>query len=401
MEVISISKIGNKIVVKVKQDKNLLEFIFSRFRIQDYNLKSFCEVYYNTEERREFILCSNVNLESERAYKEFSSFLNEKFFLEEDNLSRGLIHKVFNLVRQEFLKGEEFVLLRLVKDDIGIEEIPQPQYLIYPFIYQNQVNLLYGEGGTFKSFFALYLIKQLLEKNQNANILYLNYETDEKEIYRRLKLLDIDKLYHRYCSIPITEETEKIAEFCAEKNIDLVILDSIGVAISNLPLNDPQSATALFSSIRELKTTCLLIGHQPKQSNDLPFGSVYFYNLARNVWKTEVFNDFYNTYLVLHHKKDNLSKLKKPQAFKIYIDEISVEFKPTSIESIPELTPQKPTYTRIYELLSEEGAKTPKEIASLLGLKQDVVRRYLNRYKNLFRKNDDKWEAIKHKSKDE
>lgn len=376
-------KIGEKIIVEVKE-KDLV-FKFSKFRTQQYVLKARCDVFYQGK----LFLYQHINLESQISIDKFAKLVNDNILMEDIVPAQNLIRRVCEKAVEIYRRGEEFKILENDIEETEFIETKEAEYLLYPFIYKDQANLLYGEGGSFKSFFGLFLAKNLIEKGYK--VLFLDYETDEKELKRRTSLLNIPKLFYRYCFLPITEEVDTIASYVLENNIDLVIVDSVGVSISNFNLNEPSSATNLFSAIRQFKTTTLLIGHQPKDtSTDLPFGSVYFYNLARNIWQIQVKQVSQNEiYVLLIHKKDNLGEKKPPQAFRVIKDDFSINFMSTSISNVPDIEEYKFLYQRIYDYLKENPNKTKQEIAKELNESPNKIIKILSKYTKLFEYNEE------------
>ena len=70
------------------------------------------------------------------------------------------------------------------------------QYHVDPFLIRNQHNLLYGDGGLGKSWFALYLASLVSTGTphgklypEHSNVLYLDYEVDQQDMTNRFHAL--------------------------------------------------------------------------------------------------------------------------------------------------------------------------------------------------------------------
>jgi hypothetical protein len=304
-----------------------------------------------------------------------------------------------------------------VKELKATGEVKKPVFLLEPLLYEAKPNLFFGEGGTSKSYLAMafsLLIQNNLNQNQlglklkQASALYLDYECDEEEIVRRLEYLtkgmnlpDNPFLY-RECSIPFIEDFEAIERIVAERNIKFLVIDSLGVALGNNNLSESQTATSFFSVLRRLKVTSLLITHISKDTQNgirrkpSPFGSVYFTNLARNVWelrKTQETGE--NTVeIAFFHRKNNQGLLHYPIGMRIQFQEDSVSLKQISVDEVPEFLEAMSIKSRIKNLLKETGKLTAKEIAERLNANPESVRVKLNFNKDLFVKIEDKWGVV-------
>ena len=294
----------------------------------------------------------------------------------------------------------------------SIENLNEPSYLIEPFIYEKQPNLLYGEGGTCKSylalFFALICQEGLQEvpgaslKAKKANVLYLDYESTREEMERRLVLLSRGlgipdaRIKYRECRLPLIDEIDVIEEIVLENRIDFVIIDSIGVAAGGGSLNEAQTATEFYSALRRLGATSLLISHIAKDSDKKPspFGSVYWRNLTRNEWyiRRSSNEDEDRILLGLFHQKNNLGKLMPPRGFAFDFNGDEIVITEQDIRNIDEFIEHLSLKDKIVKLLKSEGKLGIKEIAEALEVSQTHIRVVLNRYKGkLFVKMGDKW----------
>jgi len=120
-------------------------------------------------------------------------------------------------------------------------------------------------------------------------------------------------LTYRHCALPLAEDLNEIRRIVLEGDIKLIIVDSLGAACGG-DMNSAEVATRFFSAIRQLPVTPLLISHVSKEveKEKTPFGSVYFYNYARNVYQLRKHEEEDEITLGLWHKKCNFTKKNPP-----------------------------------------------------------------------------------------
>jgi hypothetical protein len=356
------------------------------------------------------LIQSEVNLLSIKSKNELIAELEKRTLNEKrspDVLWQTLIDQVFKYSLKSFREGDP------VKELQATGEIKPPIYLLEPFLYEAKPNLFFGEGGTSKSYLAMafsLLIQNGLKQNslslplKQVNTLYLDYECDADEMTRRLeyltKGLDLPKnpFVYRECSMPFVEDFEAIEKIVTERNIKLIVIDSLGIALGNNNLNEAQPVTNFFSTLRRLKVTSLLITHISKGTQNgnhkpSPFGSVYFTNLARNVWEVrkgqEVGEDTID--IAFFHRKNNQGRLHYPLGLRLQFKDDSISLDPISIDEVPEFIDTLSLKCRIKNILKETGKLTVKDIAERLNANSDSVRVKLNSNKDLFVKLDDTW----------
>jgi len=280
------------------------------------------------------------------------------------------------------------------------EETPEATFLIKPLLYKDKPTIIFGEGSTGKSYLALTLgiLTQLPYPDnplgllpQRANVLYLDYESDEVEFRKRLTLLGNGlgvspvPILYRECELPLVDDIDHLEQVVAEHQIGFIIIDSLGVAAGNANLNDAPTATAFYSALRRLKVTSLIITHTSKEAETkkaTPFGSVYFTNLARSVFEVrrQQEEESKEIAVALVHRKNNQGPLLSPQGFKIAFEPDRTVVKRIDVESVPEFLEKLSLKARIAHLLGEVGRMTAKDIAEEVERSEATVRKILSRY---------------------
>jgi DNA-directed RNA polymerase specialized sigma24 family protein len=190
---------------------------------------------------------------------------------------------------------------------------------------------------------------------------------------------------YRRCALPLADDLTEIQRAIADGDIGLIVVDSLGAACGG-DLNSAEVATRFFSALRQLPVTSLLISHVSKAKETkekTPYGSVYFYNFARNVFELrriqEAEQDEIN--LGVFHRKNNLGKLHYPLGFTIRFEPDKTLFQKQDIRDIPEFLESLSNTARI-EALLKRGAMSVAEIADELDMSAPSARVVVNRLKD-------------------
>jgi energy-coupling factor transporter ATP-binding protein EcfA2 len=269
---------------------------------------------------------------------------------------------------------------------------PAHQWLIKPFLYQNAMNVMFGDGGTGKSTLALYLAGLLSVEEEDlpytntcftvhasGRVLYLDYESEwESMAAVYSKMYESENVFHRRCNMPLHTDIEQIAAIIDAERINTLFIDSLGLACG-ADLNDAATAIQFASSLRKLKCTSLVIAHNSKYGTDKSiYGSVYFHNNARNVWEIkkvqEISEDEYK--IGLFHRKCNLGKLQHPMILRVMHANDILTYTEDDMEGFEE---SLSISTRIKQCL--KTPKTVKEMSVTLGNSEGSLRKVLQRLK--------------------
>ena len=292
-------------------------------------------------------------------------------------------------------------------------EIAPVSHLLNPVVIEGVPNLLFGDGGTFKSYLALaFGICALLPwqdnplglatKSKTADLLFLDWECDSSTINRRLQRLQKGfglphlAINYRQCSLPLVDDLEAIQAVVMETRAKFLIVDSLGLAAGN-DLREQPTATAFFLGLRQLGITSLIITHVSKETlakTSSPFGSVYFKNFARNVIEVKKVQEAGETGMsvALYNRKANDTPLFSPIGFRIAFDNAggTTTIARQDFGDIPELD-EAPLKNQMGDLLGSKGTMSVAEIAAELGKKEGVVRTKLNQHKETFERNGTGW----------
>lgn len=235
-------------------------------------------------------------------------------------------------------------------DDIvnSTEIFPEtPTHLLAPFIEEGAANLLFAKGGIGKTYLSLRWAMSLACGSEflgslpikTVKTLFIDYENSPGTFkYRILNLAPFCEgfnkeaesmlFYKNSGGIPLFEMKDSLRRFVVENNIGLVIVDSAAPACGGPP-EDAAVATRYFAALRHIGVTSLTIGHEAKaDSGEWTFGSVFFTNLARNIWnmKSESEEGDHVKHLGLTHKKFNNGPLSRPVAIKMTDQGLGIEY---------------------------------------------------------------------------
>jgi len=275
-----------------------------------------------------------------------------------------------------------------------------PNWLLWPLILEDEINILFGDGGNGKSLIAMAAAVSLQTQNSllsgmmpngNVKTMYLDWEASPNAHASRLKKLMhpepiLDMAYLR-CSAPLHEITRQVKRHLTESGCSMVIIDSIAAACGGEP-ERADVALRLCNAVRSLDTTALLIGHQTKGNDDSgkPFGSVFWTNEARSTMEIkrqqDAGQDTMN--LGLYHRKINDGRLEKPMGISVSFSEDAIRFNTQSIVDVPELASQLPAWQVIQQYLRESGPSSVEDIASATDRKANTIHKVFSDRKELF-----------------
>jgi len=349
------------------------------------------------------IIHTQLNLLSGRSKRELIRDAHNRYPLSEQQWTE-IVEQLCEISLQNYRRGKP------VKEIWPYEaEVPEAEMLIKPLIYQNKPTLIYGEGSTGKSYLALcfsimtqlpYRDNSLWLTPKQANTLYLDYEADEEEFKRRLTYLcrgfDVGPvpILYRQCELPFVDDIDHLEELILEYSIHFLVIDSLGVALGNVSLNEAQAATSFFSALRRLRVTSLIISHTPKEDirKLLPYGSIYFYNLARCAYLIQRQQEQESNEIAIDliQTKNNQGPLLGHQGFRIQFIGDKTLVKRIEPETVPEFLERMTLKVKITRLLKEHGKLPIKEIAALLDKAENQVRAELSKHKDIFIKIDNK-----------
>jgi hypothetical protein len=229
--------------------------------------------------------------------------------------------------------------------------------------------------------------------------LYLDWELDADTVGSRLHRLqlghpELNRVtpHYRRCELPLHQEANEIASQVAELRIELLILDSAAMACGG-ELASPDSAIRLQRALRTINTGSLMLAHVAKASPDgqerSAYGTVFFRELARNVWELErATNTDGPTRIVLIQKKNNFGPIHQPMGLEFNFEGEATRVTTCDPNDEPEFDAKLPLPSRIRNLLEDGNVRSAQEIAQALDAKLPTVKAVLSKF------NRTKWHRI-------
>jgi AAA domain-containing protein len=189
------------------------------------------------------------------------------------------------------LAGAEWV------DAIDVPDSDPPMALS-PVLLDEGPTVLFGMGETRKSILAQIIATSIATGAElvpgwrpiiTGPVLWLDYESGRRRFARRQRLLGPAPILYVPCAQPIWADADALTALARDVGAALVVVDSIvpasaGGAIST---KDAETAGVYFGAVNRIAPRSLSIGHVTKDGEaTMPFGSVFFHNLARLTWRT-------------------------------------------------------------------------------------------------------------------
>ncbi len=259
----------------------------------------------------------------------------------------------------------------------------------FPILKQHPT-VLYGSGGSGKSYFSMYVAGSLAELG--LRVLYVDWEFSmaaHRKRFRKMFRPEPEGVLYLRCERPLREEADKIHRVILESKVDYAIFDSVGYACDGAP-EQAEKANEYFRALRTLGVGSLNLGHVTKMSDDdrpQLFGSVYWQNSARAMWYMQAAteNPLGHLRFGLYQRKNSQGPLLAARAYDLKFSDLMTTITETKLMDIDELAAVLPLFDRIKRhLKGEQRPCSAKELADALGTSQDAVRKTVSRHRSQF-----------------
>ncbi len=349
----------------------------------------------------------NVNLHSTLSQSSIAKFCHKRVNSLSDEVWHALVVQACAVVAKQFAQPTPVL-------DLALEDDPGPvAYLIPGLVPSEETTVMYGDGESAKSLLAL-RISLSVQTGEDlpwggrcgvGNVLYLDWETNARTVSTRWRRLAIGecieetpRLFYRQCFRSLADELPSIREEIDRKNIVMVVVDSIGFALSG-SLTEDESARAGMNALRSMSpATRLVVAHVSKgaATQDTgpvkPFGSAFFWNGMRSGIEVRRGADTSSDTMIdlgIFHRKSNDERHCVPFGLTVLFDEgehKGIQFARGNLADVPDLAARTPLSMRIRNML-RNGSRSTLEIAEELDTKEDVVRGTLSRMAGVSRLN--------------
>ena len=193
-------------------------------------------------------------------------------------------------------------------------------------------------------------------------------------------------LYRSYAG-PLADHVDQIQKDIAEHQVTCIAVDSI-LASSGQAVEESEAARVWHQVMGELNVASIGITHVAKDARNrsTPYGSVYFWNLARSVFEiARETEDEDNNIIAIHHRKSNRTSLLNPTGLRVTFESdsnnnvVSIEYEEADLTQTETLVAALKPIDRIIALLAEGVSMTPEQISEELDMKNASVRQSLKR----------------------
>lgn len=288
-----------------------------------------------------------------------------------------LLDRLGMCVRDEERIGEPAILLRDAAKPAPDEQLEVDGLTIL----KRHPTILFGDGGTAKSYLALYLAGRLDRIGLKVGLFdwELRAEDHRLRLGRLFGEAALPSVVYARCERPLVDEIERLAGVIDEFGLDYIILDSIGFACSDAP-EAAEVAADYLRALRSLGIGSLNLAHVTKGhgGDQKPFGSAFWHNGARSTWFVKLVGgkpgDSKIT-LSLVNRKANLGPRQLPIGFEVQFETDKTTFSRVGLAGVP----SKPTIIARVTAALRGGPMTVRELVDALGVKADSVQRAIRR----------------------
>jgi hypothetical protein len=330
---------------------------------------------------------ADLNLSSARARTDRAKLLAVRANTKDQVDWHGIVEQFCQSVLEADRAGSPAVDLRTIErpaadTEILIEGLP---------LLRRHPAVLFGDGGTAKSYLALFLAGRLSE--QGVRVAMFDWELAGEDHRDRLERLFPDgmpKILYAKCERPLVYEADRLRRIVRDASVEYTIFDSVAFACDGPP-EAAELAGRYFRAARQIGGGSLHVAHVSKAegADKRSFGSAFWHNGARSTWFVQLAEgsaDSEKIQIGLFNRKANLGRLRQPVGYRIEFGEELTTFRRSDVADIaatPSLATQLSTRQRMAHLL-RKGAMTAEAIAEEIDARVDTVERTLRRNKGQF-----------------
>ena len=281
--------------------------------------------------------------------------------------------------------GQPAVDLRELPRPSGDDEVYTVEGLALP---RRHPSILFGDGGTAKSYVALNFAGRIAEKG--ARVAFFDWELagdDHRDRLERLFPDGMPKLLYCRCERPLVYEADRLRRIVRENEVQYSVYDSVAFA-SDGPPEAAEVAGRYFRAVRQIGGGSLHVAHVSKGENadQKPFGSAFWFNGARSIWYAKLAGssaDEESLSIGLFNRKSNLGRLRAPVGLSISFTEVRTVIRRNNVADSPDLAAKLSIPQRMSYLL-RHGSMSTEAVAEEIEADVETVKRVVRRYKDRF-----------------
>ena len=307
----------------------------------------------------------------------------------------SIVDKTAEMVIERHREGEPYIWI----DDSPDESL---SYRLAPLLLENEPTVIYGLGGKGKSLLTQYLavlvaegfVKGSLEPEPGP-VLICDYETNQRTVKSHINRLRASlgievgsNIAYRRMGQPLASEIEFIQAQVLELGVQLLIVDSAAPAVGTGGAQSDEPVLRYYSALRNLGITTLTVAHRAKNTDNGPFGSVFWENMARNVFRLQSESEGKTRlHLGLFNEKFN-DQQRAPFGLRMDFEDDRIAV----TEENPKARPEMREYLTIpdqIEAAMKEGKGKPWSVSDLAeetGKPDNQIRSALSRNKGRYNK---------------
>lgn len=327
---------------------------------------------------------ADFNLSSARARQERAKLLAVRSNAGDFDWA-GLLEEFCQRVLRAERTGQPAVDLRTVPRPNTADDVLEIDGFVLP---RRHPSILFGDGGTAKSYTALYVAGRLAQ--MGVPVAYFDWELAPEEHRDRLERLfpeHMPRIIYARCERPLIHEADRLRRIVRDFNIQYTVFDSIVFACDGPP-ESAEIAGRYFRAVRQIGGGSLHVAHITKGegADRKPFGSTFWHNGARSTWYAQLAQGTREDDVLqvgLFNRKANLGRLRPAAGFNITFSEETTTFRRVSVADSPDLAGLLSIRQRMAHLL-KAGSMNAKRLAEEVDADAATVSRTARRYKDQF-----------------
>lgn len=298
---LTVTKESRSYAIRIPVPSGIVKIIFSEISRSRQSFETVLNVQLKHNE--EGVLPAfeqRIDLNSASAVSNLSTALNSAYGNKKDGYNWVLIlNKAANAIKKLLISEKKPMT---INGQAFTEEV----FLLKPFLEKGTSTMLFGDGSTGKTYFALLMVATAHidrpffgNPTQKLKALFLDYEDTYNGFVNRMHyiangmnvpLSDIQGAIDYYKPEgSLRDESEIVAKMVEDGRYDIIIIDAGADATGGSPM-DEKAVLDMFNALNRIDCTKLIIHHEPKKTEGVDsdksyYGTTYWRNRVRLSWR--------------------------------------------------------------------------------------------------------------------